>query len=204
MNKIFDILAKPARLVLIIGGFVYALWFAIQTAMGIDGQFMNVLTSIVTLFVGTGLICLPPLMLLLKKEELAKLFFVFLIGFWVLSTPTEYFFLAETLADGKEFYPIFVSVFLLLIGLAVVGVLALIIVDIIFGLSQLRPIINLLALIAVATCFFTAILFIIECAVMKAGWTFYVRYALMDMMILPATVGFGCLYFFGAKQSKAE
>lgn len=196
MNKLFDILVKPSKLVLIIGGFVYALWFAVQTAMSIDGQFMNVLTNIVTLFVGTALICLPPIMLLLKKEELAKLFFVFLIGYWVLSTPSEYFFLAETLADGGEPYPIFVSIFLLSIGLAVVAVLVLIILEMLLGLSALRPIINLVALIAVAACIVTAFLFIVECALMKAGWTFYVRYALMDMIVLPVTVGFGCLYFF--------
>ena len=196
MNKLFDILVKPSKLVLIIGGFVYALWFAVQTAMSIDGQFMNVLTNIVTLFVGTALICLPPIMLLLKKEELAKLFFVFLIGYWVLSTPSEYFFLAETLADGGEFFPVFVSIFLLSIGLAVVAVLVLIILEMLLGLSALRPIINLVALIAVAACIVTAFLFIVECALMNAGWTFYVRYALMDMIVLPVTVGFGCLYFF--------
>ena len=199
MNKLFDILAKPSRLILIIGGFAYALWFAIQTAISIDGQFMNVLTNIVILFVGTALICLPPIMLLLRKEELAKLFFVFLIGYWVLSTPSEYFFLAETLADGGEFYPVFVSIFLLSIGLAVVAVLVLIILEMLLGLTSLKPIINLVALIAVAACILTAFLFIVECAIMGAGWTFYVRYALMDMIVLPVTVGFGCLYFFHGK-----
>ena len=38
----------------------------------------------------------------------------------------------------------------------------------------LRPIINLVAFIAVAACIFTGILFIIECAIMKAGWTMYI------------------------------
>ena len=198
MNKIFEVLQKPAKLILIIGGFVYAAWFAARTAMGINGQFMTVLTGIITLFVGTGLICIPPLFLLLKKDELAKLFFVFLVGFWVLNTPTEYFFLAETFAEADEFYPVFVSIFLLGIGLAVLAVLVLLVLEILFGMKFLRPIINLVALIAVAACLLTAILFVILCAVNKSPWFNYVDYALMDMVVLPVTVGFGCLYFFGA------
>ena len=200
MNKIFEALSKPAKLVLIIGGFVYAAWFAAKTVMSIDGSFMSVLTNIITLFVGTGLICLPPVLLLLKKEELAKLFFVFLVGFWVLTTPSEYFFLADTFADANEFFPVFVSIFLLAIGLAVLGVLVLLVLEMLFAMKFLRPIINLVALIAVASCIFTGILFIIECAIMKAGWTMYIDYAVMDMMVLPVTVGFGCLYFFNASK----
>lgn len=202
MNKIFETLAKPAKLVLIIGGLVYAVWFATKTAMGMGGTFMSVLTGVITLIVGVGLIALPPVLLLLKKEEPAKLFFVFLIGFWVLTTPTEYFFLADTFADANEFYPVFVSIFLLIIGMAVLGVLVLLVLEMLLGMKFLRPIINLVAFIAVAACIFTGILFIIECAIMKANWNMYIDYAVMDMMLLPVTVGFGCLYFFGVKNSK--
>jgi len=204
MNKIFEILAKPAKLVLIIGGLVYALWFAVMTGMSIDGEFMNVLTNIIILFVGTALIAIPPVMLLLKKDELAKLFFVFLVGFWILSTPTQFFALADAYASAGEFFPVFVSIFLLAIGLAVLGVLVLIILEIILGLKFLRPIINLVALIAVIACIVTAILFMILCGIYDAPWIFYVDTALMDMMVLPTVVGFGCLYFFGASSKKGE
>ena len=199
MNKIFELLAKPAKLVFIIGGFVYALWFAIQTGLSIDDNFISVLTNIVTLFVGTALICLPPLFLLLKKEELAKLFFVFLLGYWALSSPSEYFSLADTLVEANEFFPVFVSVFLMIVGLGLVTILVLVILEVIFNLKFLRPIVNLIALIVVGVSFITAILFIVECAIIGAGWLYYVRYALMDMIVLPIVVGFGCLYFFNAK-----
>ena len=202
MNKIFDFLAKPARLAFIICAFVFAFWFAVRTALSIDGQFMNVLTNIITLFIGTGLCCLPPLFLLLKKEELAKIFFVLLLGYWVLTAPSQYFFLAETFAVAREFYPVFVSIFLLLTGLALVGILVLVILQMILGLKFLRPIVNLIALIFVGASFLTAILFIIEAAIMGAGWTMYVEYGLMDFIVLPVTVGFGCLYFFQPQKSE--
>ena len=202
MNKIYEVLAKPAKWILIIGGLVYAVWFAIQTAMGFDDNFMSVLTGIIKLIVGVGLIAIPPVMLLLKKEELAKMFFVFLLGYWVLTTPQEYFFLADTFADAGEFFPVFLSIFLLIIGIAVLGILVLLVLEILLGMKFLRPIINLVALITVCACIFTAILFIIEAAIMNAGWVFFVEYAFMDMILLPTVVGFGCLYFFGASQKK--
>ncbi len=200
MEKIFSALAKPAKLIFIIGGFVYALWFAIQTGLSINGSFTNVLANIVILFVGTGLLIIPPLFLLLKKEELAKIIFVLLLGYWVLSAPTEFFFLAETFEEAQEFYPVFVAIVLLIVGLGIVTILVFVVLQLLFGLKVLRPITNLIALIVVGACILAAILFIILAAIRGADWSFYVRYALMDMMVLPVTVGAGCLYFFNAQK----
>lgn len=203
MSKIFQTLSKPAKWVLIIGGLVYAVWFAVQTAMGMGGTFMSVLTGIFTLIIGVGLIALPPVLLIFKKEELAKLFFVFLLGYWVLTTPREYFFLADTFAEADQFYPVFVSIFLLIIGLGLLAILVLIVLEMLLGMKFLRPIINLIAFFTVCACILTGILFIILCAINNATWNMYVEYAFMDMMLLPAVVGFGCLYFFGASEKKA-
>ena len=197
VDKVFNILSKPAKLIFIIGALVYAVWFAVMTAMSIDGDFMNALTNIVTLFIGVALIALPPVMLLIKKEELAKLFFVFLLGYWVLTAPSEYFFLADTFASAGEFFPVFVSIFLLIIGLGLVGILVLVILEIILGLKALRLITLFVSIIEVALCFTTAILFMIEAGIMGAGWVFFVQYALMDMMVLPLVVGCGCLCLLG-------
>lgn len=202
MNKIFQILSKPARWILIIGGLVYAVWFAVQTAMGMDGTFMSVLTGVFTLIIGVGLIALPPVLLLLKKEDLAKLFFVFLLGYWVLTTPREYFFLADTFAEADQFFPVFVSIFLLIIGLGLLGILVLVVLEMLLGMKFLRPIINLVAFFTVCACILTGILFIILSAINNATWVMYIEYALMDMMVLPVVVGCGCLYFFGASEKK--
>lgn len=204
VDKVFNILSKPAKWIFVIGGFVYAVWFAVMTAMSIDGDFMNALTNIVTLFIGVALIALPPVMLLIKKEELARLFFVFLLGYWVLTAPSEYFFLADTFASAGEFFPVFVSIFLLIIGLGLVGILVLVILEIILGLKALRLITLFVSIIEVALCFTTAILFMIEAGIMGAGWVFFVQYALMDMMVLPLVVGCGCTYLLGVNEKKGE
>ena len=203
VDKVFDILSKPAQLIFIIGGLIFAVWFAVRTAMSMDGDFMNVLTNIITLFVGVALIALPPVMLLIKKEELARLFFVFLLGYWVLTTPSEYFFLADTFASAGEFFPVFVSIFLLLIGLGLVGILVLVILEIILGLKILRFIALFVSIIEVALCFTTAILFMIEAGIMGAPWQYFIEYAFMDMMVLPLVVGCGCICLLGVNK-KAE
>ena len=200
MNKLFAALTKPAKLIFIIGGFVYALWFGIHTGLSINGGFVNVFSNIIVLFVGVGLLVIPPLFLLIKKEETAKLIFVFLLGFWVLTAPREFFALADGFADAQEFYPVFVAIFFLLVGLGIVAILVLVVLQLLFGMKFLRPIINLIALIVVGLSILTAILFIILCAINKVDWSFYVRYALMDLTVLPVTVGAGCLYFFSAEK----
>lgn len=198
VDKVFGFLSKPAKWIFVIGALVYAVWFAVQTILYVDGQFMNVLTRIITLFIGVALIALPPVFVLIKKEELAKLFFVFLLGYWVLTAPNTYFFLAETFADANEFYPVFVSIFLLLIGLGLVGILVLVILEIILKLKVLRFITLFVSIIEVGLCILTAILFMILAGVMGASWVYYIEYALMDMMVLPVVVGCGCIFLLGA------
>lgn len=197
INKVFEILSKPAKWIFIIGGFVYAVWFAMRTAMSIDGQFMNVLTNIITLFVGTALCCLPPLFLLLKKDGLAKLFFVFLLGYWVLTAPQQYFFLAETFADAGQFFPVFVSIFLFTVGLALIGVLVLVILQIILKLKVLRLITLGIGILVVLLSFTTAILFMIEAGIMGAAWAMYIEYGFIMMILLPFVVGCGCICLLG-------
>ena len=203
INKVFEILSKPAKWIFVGGAFAYALWFAIRTAMSIDGQFMNVLTNIITLFVGTALCCLPPVFILIKKEELAKLFFVFLLGYWVLTAPSQYFFLAETFADAREFFPVFVSIFLLLTGVGVVGILVLVILEIILRIKFLRLLSLFIGIIVVALSFTTAILFMIEAGIMGADWSIFVEYGLITMILLPFVIGCGCIALLGVDK-KAE
>lgn len=197
INKVFEILSKPAKWIFIIGALVYAVWFATRTAMSIDGQFMNVLTNIITLFVGTALIALPPVFLLLKKDELAKLFFVFLLGYWVLNAPSQFFVLAEGFADAGEFFPVFVSIFLLMVGVGLVAILVLVILEIILKLQLFRLLSLFIGIVVVLLSFTTAILFMIEAGIMGADWSIYVEYGLVTMILLPIVVGCGCICLLG-------
>ena len=204
INKVFEILSKPAKWIFIIGALVYAVWFATRTAMSMDGQFMNVLTNIITLFVGTALIALPPVFLLLKKDELAKLFFVFLLGYWVLNAPSQFFVLAEGFADAGEFFPVFVSIFLLMVGVGLVAILVLVILEIILKLQLFRLLSLFIGIVVVLLSFTTAILFMIEAGIMGADWSIYVEFGFIDMILLPFVMGCGCICLLGVDKKKGE
>ena len=141
---------------------------------------------------------------LIKKEELAKLFFVFLLGYWVLTAPSQYFFLAETFADAGEFFPVFVSIFLLLTGIGLVGILVLVILEIILRLKIFRLLSLFIGIIVVVLSFTTAILFMIEAGIMGAGWPMFVEYGFVWMILLPVVVGCGCIYLLGVNEKKGE
>ena len=202
LNKIFYIISKPSKIIFIIGCFFYALWFLISTAMGIGGNFMSVLTNVIKMIVGAALIVSIPVLLFFKRDNVAKIIFILLTGYWIVASTSKMFFLADTFADAGEFYPVFVSIFLLLAGLGLIGVLVLSLLELIIKVKFLRLITLSVAYITILVCFITAILFIVECAIMNAAWTFYVDYALMEMMVLPIVVGCGCLYFSGSAKNE--
>ena len=196
VNKIFEILSKPAKWIFIIGGFIYAAWFAVRTGMSMDGQVMNVITNIIILFVGAALCCLPPVMILIKKEDLAKIFFILLLCYWILSVPSQFFFLAETFADAREVYPVIVSIFLLITGIAFIAVLVLVILEMVLKVKVLRLVSLEAGIGAFALSVLCAILFSIE-AIIMGGWFMLIEYALIDMILLPFVVGCGCICLLG-------
>lgn len=197
INKIFSIMAIPAKFIFIIGGFTYALWFAIRTGMGIENQWMNVIIVLLTAVIGMALICVPPVFVLIKKDEIAKIVFMLLLGYWIISGTSQFFFFADTFAEAGEFYPILVSIFLLLTGLMLIAVLVLAILSMFFKTKIFSLILLGMGLLFVAMSFLTAILFCVQAGIMGATWIYYVEYAFIDMILLPVTVGCGIIYFFG-------
>ena len=79
MEKFFNALLKPAKWILVIGSLVYATWFAVQTAGSINGTFMSVVSNLLILIVGSALLFSVPVLILLKKEDMAKIAF-FILG----------------------------------------------------------------------------------------------------------------------------
>lgn len=204
INKIFSIMAIPAKFIFIIGGFTYALWFAIRTGMGIGNQWMNVIVVLLTAVIGLALICVPPVFILIKKDEIAKVVFMLLLGYWIFNAFNEYVFFAETFSEAGEFYPILVSVFLLLTGLMLICVLVLAILSMFFKIKIFSLILLGMGILFVAMSFLVAILFCIQAGIMGATWIYYVEYAFIDMILLPVVVGCGIIYFFGISGSEAK
>lgn len=202
MNKIFEILEKPAKWVLIIGSFVYALWFAIKTAMGIGGGFMPVMCNILILVIGLALLVAVPVLVLLKKDDTAKIIFIFLVGYWVLTTIQEWFFYADTFTDSDNGLHIVSGIFCFILGLALIAILVLNVLDFIFMKPAFRFISLLILLGVIAFALITAILLVIISAQMDAFWPQGMDF-LMSFILLPVLICFGYLYFIGAPKQKS-
>ena len=201
MEKFFQTLSKPAKWVLIIGGFFYAVWFAVMQGAGIDGEFVSVLTRLIIMVVGTVLLAATPVLVLFKKDDAAKMVFLFLIGYWVLNTIQSWFFYAETFTESNDGLAVTAGIFSLIAGLGLVAILVLTILEFFLKKPVLRFISLLVMLGVIVVGFIGGLLLVIYAGKMNAFWPRGAEF-LVDYMILPLVICFGYLYFFGAPSKK--
>ena len=86
LNKIISILKVPSKLILIIGSFVYALLFAVVSFANAGGGFFPTITAIIIATTGSIALIVVPIFLLLKKENVSKIAFTILAGYWIISS----------------------------------------------------------------------------------------------------------------------
>ena len=198
MNKFFQTLAKPARLIFVICAIAYSVWFAVRTGSGIGGGFMSTVTNIIVLFVGAALLVSVPILLLLKKDDQAKVVFLVLVGYWLISSILEWFGYAQMFAvDGADGLTIVTGIFYFISGLGLVGLLVLIALEFALKNSLFRFIAFLVLLGVVAFAFLNSIFVIIN----VAKYEIYPWAGEVDMVLalifVPIMVFFGYLTFFG-------
>ena len=198
MNKFFEVLAKPAKWVLIIGGFIYALWYAISRGASMDGSFMSVLVNLILLIVGTALLVAVPILVLLKKDDMAKIVFLILVGYWLLTSIQSYYAAAEGFCDAQDdAVAIIAGIFFFLAASCLLAVLVFIVLEFALKKPAMRffAFIVLLALIVLA--FLAGLFYFIEAVRFEWGWRQYID-PWIEYMLLPIVVCFGYLFFSGA------
>ena len=203
MEKFFNILLKPAKWILVIGSLVYATWFAVQTAGSINGTFMSVVSNLLILIVGSALLFSVPVLILLKKEDMAKIAFFILAGYWLISTTRAMFGYAETYTELNDGLAVTGGVFAFITALCLVGVLALIVLEFVVKKPALRLFTFFAVLGVILFAFLTGLLLFILHAANDSpyGWA-YTANLLVEYLLVPVIVCFGCLYFLGAPATK--
>ena len=205
MNKFLNALGKPAKWILLIGSALYALLFAIMTFAQIDGNFFSVMASLIIGVVGFAVLAAVPLFILLKKENISKIVFSILAGYWLISS-----FLGEVGAgynidNGNPGIFNAACVFSFIFGLTLLAVAALLVLSFVLKKDLFR----LIALGALAIAIFMAlvagILWLSYFGYVKAEYdmnTSWVRVlsTICDYFFLPLIVSMGYLYFYGAPQ----
>lgn len=201
MDKVFQALVKPAKWVLIIGGFFYTVWFAIEHAVGFGNSFVSVFTGLLILFVGTALLAATPVLVLFKKDNIAKLFFLFLLGYWVLISIQSWFSYADVFTSLNNGLAITSGIFSLLAGLGLVAIIVLTVLEYVLKKPCFR-FISLLVMFGVILIGFVAgLLLFIYAAINQAVWPNGIS-LFVEFLILPTIICFGYIYFFGIPEKK--
>lgn len=203
MEKFLQTLSKPAKWVFIIGGFFYTAWFTIYTATNIGGGFISVVASLIIMTIGTALLVASPLLVLLKKDNPARLLFLFLLGYWVLSTIQSWLFYAETFVESNNGLGVAAAIFSFIAGLGIVAILVLTVLEFLLKKPVFRFISFLIFLGVVATGFIAGLLIVIYSGTNNAFWPLGAN-LLVEYMILPVVICFGYLYFMGSPAQKKE
>ena len=195
MKKIFDALLKPSRLILIVAAFAYAGIYSVVTLGGFGGGFLPVVARLIIFVLTLAAVVAIPVLLLLKKEEAAKIVFLLVAGYWLISESRNYLGFAEV-TDSQNGLVVATGVFGFLAGLALVGVLVLLVLHFILK----KEVFKFVALLAFLGAYLFIFVFVILEFVLfikyEAGWTNYVE--LFLYLIAPVGVLFGYLYFLGA------
>lgn len=203
MEKFFNVLLKPAKWILIIGSLVYAVWFAVETASSINGTFMGVVSNLLILIVGSALLFSVPLLILFKKEDMAKIAFFILAGYWLISTTLSMFGYAQTYTELNDGLAVTGGIFAFIAALCLVGVLALIVLEFIIKKPALRLFTFFVMIGVIVFTLLTGILLFALYASNGSplGWSFTAD-LLVKNLLVPTVVCFGCLYFLGAPTTK--
>ena len=202
MNDFLKTLSKPAKWILVIVGLIYAVWFAIGQANAIHGSFMSVSTHIIILLIGTALLLSAPVLVLVGKNEQAKIAFLVLVGYWLISSILSWFATAEiSVHENADALDIVGGIFAFIAGLCLVGILVLIVLEYALKNSGLRTFAFFALLGVILFASITGIFYLIEAIKNDYGW-YPITNGVVEYIIVPVLVCFGYLYFFGAPAVK--
>lgn len=198
MDKFFEVLTKPAKWVLIIGGFIYAVWYAIGRGASMDGEFMSVLVNLILLIVGTALLVTVPILVLLNKNDMAKIVFLILVGYWLLSSIQSHYAQAEMFCSNTEDgVAITGGVFFFLAASSLLAVLVFIVLEFALKKPAMRFFAFIVMLAVIGLSFLAGLFYFIEAVRYEWGWYSSIN-PWIEYMLLPIVVCFGYLFFSGA------
>ena len=195
MSYFFKQLKRNAE-VLFITLLLVAALFALLSYVGtFPSGFMPVIGHLFLMFFEIGLLIAVPVLLLLRKRDLAKMIYMFLASFWMIDT--IYIFLGDSFLMAKGFHGLQIagSVFEFVIAIALLTA------AVFFILGKKKQDVkknNITALIllgAYAAFFIVFALTVAFLAVFKQPWTNYIE-GISENLFLPAAMFLG-LFVFG-------
>ena len=194
MKKILELLVKPSRLILLIASIVYVSLYAISGFGSLGGEFMPLISRLIIMLVTIAAVVSIPVLLILKKDNIAKIVFALVGGFWLVDAARSYVSDGQAVINGADGLYITAGIFGFLAGLCLTAVLILLVFSFVLKKEALRFVSILVFIIGYVFIFITSIFQMIIEGQVNAGWTLY--FISINMMVAPIAVLFGYLYFF--------
>ena len=199
MTKLFNLFKNISRLVVIIGLLVLAgVYLVLGAAGGFGDRFFSFLSEGFTLLFLVCLYALPAVLLLLKKDDAAKLFLFALLAYVVIDWILNYASVGYLINSNYPAMTVVYGVFCFLHGLLLLTCAVFFVLCKGFGL-KLYKLLNLLVLIALG--FFVVVFLVtfIAYIVNDAGWVSIVE-SIFDVLALPFVVFCALLPYQDAKE----
>ena len=197
MTKLFSLFKNISRLVVIIGLLVIAGVYLVLGTLGFGERFFSFISDGFSLLFIVCLYALPAVLLLLKKDDVAKFFLFVLLAYVIINWISYYVGVGYKINSNYPAMTVVNGVFCFLHGLLLLTCAVFFVLCKAFNL-KLYKLLNLLVVIALG--FFAIVLLItfITYIVNEDGWVSIVR-SIFDVLLLPFVVFCALLPYQDAK-----
>lgn len=194
LNNIISILKKPSRMILFVGSIVVFALTALSGFGNIGGDFFPVFIGIIVLVAKLAATAAIPTLLILKKDDIAKIVFVILSGYWLISSAEGQLSYASTVGYGTALYDC-AAVFSVLFGLCLLAVIVLIVLGFALKGKDFKAVDLLILCGAIILGLVALILWCVIYGKNQYPWTSFVS-SINYFVVIPVTVSGGLLYYF--------
>lgn len=203
MDKIFELVKKPAK-ICTISCFIAAAVFSLLVNIGnFGGGFMPVVGRLFILIIEVALWACIPVFILLKKEDIAKKFFLPILVYWYLNIVITFF--VDTAWARPNVNGVFVAsgVFEFLLGLAFLAAVALYVISKIKNKDIFEQLAFIIFGASFVIFFVVFILRMVGESQWNAPWNDYFN-VILNFLILPVGMFFACMFFYPPKTGEEK
>ena len=198
MTKVYDFFKKICKPTIIIGLLVVAFLNLVIGSVNSPGNFMPFVANGFNVLFYACLFALPAVFLLLKKDEVAKLFLIILLSFLLINLTMNYIQTGSFIRSGYGATVILYGIFAFLEGLLLLSCIVFFILVKAFNL-KLEKVLNLLIIISTLFFFLVFIMELVMYIVEGAGWTAYID-LIENTLMLPFIMVSICVYLDGSSE----
>lgn len=181
-------------MILFVGSIVVFALTALSGFGNIGGDFFPVFIGIIVLVAKLAATAAVPTLLILKKDEIAKIVFVILSGYWLISSAEGQLSYASAVGYGTALYDC-AAVFSVLFGLCLLAIIVLIVLGFALKGKDFKVVDLLLLCGAIVLGLVALILWCVIYGKNQYPWTSFVS-SINYFVVIPVTVAGGLLYYF--------